>query len=199
LQDLIVKIQEEFKILPHIGNEKMPNTWITIRNLLESKKEDYMSFDEYLTLAREVGIADGVQATRIATIMHELGIILYFAIDSILRNIVILNKQWATEAVYLVLLDRGIAEKYGRYSFKDLDRIWEKYPASKRNDLLQLMIKFLLCYEVTEENQMIDFLLHLSYCLKIPKIMIGKNFFVAVSCILNIHIRILCQKESFLR
>lgn len=152
LEALSQKIKSALKSLPHIGNEKMPNKWLSIRNALQNRKDDFISFDEYEKIARHFGVNSTEQSIRIAKILHELGVILHFQNDPILRNTIILDKSWATEAVYLVLLDKKVTKNFGKVAWKDLDRIWEKYPLSKRNDLIQLMLNFLLCYEV-EKNK----------------------------------------------
>ncbi|HRI33062.1 MAG TPA: COR domain-containing protein, partial [Saprospiraceae bacterium] len=153
LEKLSVNIKKQLISLPHIGQEKMLNKWLAIRNTLQSHDKDFISFEDYERIAKRFGVNDTEQAMRIAKILHELGVILHFQNDAVLRNIIILNKSWATEAVYLVLLDKKVAQNFGKVTLDDLDRIWKYYPTSKRNDLIQLMINFLLCYEV-EKNKL---------------------------------------------
>lgn len=155
LEDLSNIIKQKLKSLPHVGKEKIPNKWLSIRNALQTHKEGYISIDGYMGIAKRFGVNDTEQASRISQILHELGTILHFQNDPILRNILILSKSWATEAVYLVLLDKKITKNAGKFTFSDLDRIWQDYPISKRNDLVQLMINFLLCYEVEKHKSYI--------------------------------------------
>lgn len=155
LETLNHEIKEELRRLPHIGKEKMLNKWLNIRNALQASDKDFISFEDYEKIAKQFGIQDTEQATRIAKILHELGVILHFQNDAILRNTIILNKSWATEAVYLVLLDKKVTNNFGKVTFTDLDRIWKSYHFSKRIHLIQLMINFLLCYEVEKNTSYI--------------------------------------------
>jgi internalin A len=155
LEMLTNAIKGRLKLLPHVGHEKMLNKWLAIRNTLQNNTNDFISFEEYGKIAEKFGVKDHEQATRIAKILHELGVFLHFQNDPVLRNTMILNKSWATEAVYLVLLDKEVAKNHGKVTFDDLDRIWKGYPVSKRNDLIQLMINFLLCYEVDKNKSYI--------------------------------------------
>jgi hypothetical protein len=155
LETLNQEIKKELRRLPHIGKEKMLNKWLNIRNALQASDKDIISFEDYEKIAKQFGVSDTEQATRIAKILHELGVILHFQNDPILRNTIILNKSWATEAVYLVLLDKKVTKNFGKVTFTDLDRIWKDYPSSKRIHLIQLMINFLLCYEVEKNTSYI--------------------------------------------
>lgn len=152
LEKLTYQIKSALKSLPHIGKEKIPKKWLSIRNDLQDKKDDFISFDEYYALSCFYGAQGEPESLRISKILHELGVFLHFQSDTLLRNTIILNRTWATEAVYLVLLDELITKKSGKVSFKDLDRVWHKYPQAKRFDLIQLMIRFLLCYEVKRNH-----------------------------------------------
>ena len=70
LDNLSKFLQQQLKSLPHIGQEKMLNTWLDIRNELQYKTEDFISFDEYRNIARKHGITDKHQALNIAKILH---------------------------------------------------------------------------------------------------------------------------------
>ena len=66
-----------------------------------------------------------------------------------LKRTVILKPSWGTSAVYRVLDDPGVLERHGRFDRADLKAIWSepKY-APARDELLGLMMKFQLCYEI---------------------------------------------------
>jgi hypothetical protein len=58
--------------------------------------------------------------------------------------------MWATDAVYKVLDNEKIKEEKGRFSQNDLLTIWtESYYVDMHDELLALMIKFELCYKLT--------------------------------------------------
>ena len=81
--------------------------------------------------------------------LHDLGICLFFQDDDLLARTVILKPEWGTGAVYRVLDDPAIGTALGVFERSDLRRIWHE-PAyeSMRAELLQLMVRFGLCYPV---------------------------------------------------
>jgi len=74
---------------------------------------------------------------------------LHFQDDSLLKKTVILKPKWGTDAVYKVLDNPGVIRNLGRFTRTDLALIWDapEY-ADKQDELLQLMMKFRLCYEI---------------------------------------------------
>jgi internalin A len=92
--------------------------------------------------------------------LHDLGICLHFQDDPVLKNTVILKPKWGTDAAYCVLDDHAVQDHHGRFGRKDLARIWsEKRHADMRDELLQLMMKFQLCYRLPESEYIIPQLL----------------------------------------
>ncbi|MEM7554867.1 MAG: COR domain-containing protein [Cyanobacteria bacterium P01_A01_bin.84] len=65
------------------------------------------------------------------------------------RGGVILKPEWGTYAVYKVLYNKKIINNKGYFSRKELKDIWhrDKY-LSMHSELLELMKKFQLCYEI---------------------------------------------------
>lgn len=89
--------------------------------------------------------------------LHDLGAILYFQQDAVLKDIVILNPEWATEAVYKLIDTREIIANKGRFSINLLPQIWDPaaYPADKHHSLMRLMEKFELCFHVLDSDDYI--------------------------------------------
>jgi internalin A len=79
--------------------------------------------------------------------LHDLGICLHFQDDPLLKNIVVLKPSWGTDAVYRVLDDKDVIAANGRFTRGQVVRIWSdpKYEGM-HDELLQLMMKFQLCY-----------------------------------------------------
>jgi GTPase SAR1 family protein len=151
-------IKKHLCALPHVGKDPIPKKWVRIRQDLESEKEksNYITHSNYLNICRDNGIDDKKKADYISDFLHDLGVALHFQKDRILRNILILNTRWATEAVYEILFDNKIIENGGEFDFGDLSRIWhESHYHDKHNELLQLMLNFELCYEIGKTNKYI--------------------------------------------
>jgi len=151
LDALIAEVKHQICKLPLVGTE-LPKSWVEIREVLENDGRDYVSQEEYLRLCKENGIEDYQKALFLSDYYHDLGVFLHFQDDAVLKHTIILKPQWGTAAVYRVLDDQAVKNNSGRFTKADLKNIWheEKY-ALKQDALLQLMIKFQLCYQV--ENQ----------------------------------------------
>lgn len=141
-------IEKTVVTLKHL-NDVMPRTWKKIRSLLESKSENYISVEEYYSICNYY-VLDKKQADSLSEYYHDLGVILHFSKDSLLRKTVILNPEWATQAVYNLLDNEKIIKQGGRFNFDDLDSIWnpEIYPSDKHLELIRLMEKFELIFNL---------------------------------------------------
>lgn len=86
---------------------------------------------------------------QLSNYLHDLGVCLHFQDDPILNNTVILKPKWGTDAVYKVLDNKQVINNSGKFTWQDLQNIWqEEQYATKQGELLQLMINFKLCYEI---------------------------------------------------
>ncbi|MEZ5357378.1 MAG: COR domain-containing protein [Candidatus Zixiibacteriota bacterium] len=156
LTDLTKEIQEHLRDLPHVGKNPLPKKWVQIRIDLEKDNRDYISLTEYFDLCLKYKIKDRHKALFISQFLHDLGVLLHFQDNLILENTLILNTKWATEAVYYVLLDSSIAAKGGKFDNSDLARVWgDAHYAEKQGELLQLMLKFELCYQIEQTESYI--------------------------------------------
>jgi GTPase SAR1 family protein len=157
LTKLKKEIHHQFLQLPHIGT-KLPKTWVDIRDLLEkmSINKNYISFHEYFDVCRKFGIQDKERAKFLSEYLHDLGVFLHFQDSPILKNIVILVPSWATGAVYKVLDSRIVINNKGLFSSDLLKNIWnENKYEDMHHELLELMIKFELCYNITNTDDYI--------------------------------------------
>ena len=150
LEEIVTNIQNYIKNLPHIG-EPLPKTWAQVRQALEEDKRNYISLQEYLDICEEHGFTRYEDKLQLGGYLHDLGICLHFQDeeDSLLCKTVILKPTWGTDAVYKVLDNDQVVNNQGHFTRKDLKSIWheEKY-AQKRGELLELMKKFQLCYQI---------------------------------------------------
>jgi small GTP-binding protein len=148
VKDFIVK-------LPHVGND-WPKAWAEIRYQLETDKRDYINYEQYLSLCSQFGL-NQEQANFLGDYLHDLGVILHFRDDPILRDLVILKTGWGTDALYKIIDTKQIQNNKGRFRFSDLGNIWphERYPAKTHIELLQLLIKFELCFKLMDSEEYI--------------------------------------------
>ena len=149
IDELRTRVTEEIEKLEQIGTT-LPKQWVDIREQLEGMKEDdkkYITYKAYQDICTGYKFNEK-QADYLAGYYHELGVILHFADNPVLRDIVFLNPEWATNAVYAVTDSKPVKEKYGRFHFDQLKGIWKDYPEDKYAALLELMAKFELCFNL---------------------------------------------------
>ena len=154
LDEIIDRIKYHINYLEHIG-KLLPLTWIKVRQALEQDRRYYISLDEFLQICQEQGFTLLEDKLQLSGYLHDLGVCLHFQDqkDSLLYKTVILKPTWATDAVYKVLDNQQVIQNQGYFTRKDLQKIWyeDKY-ASMHNELLELMIKFQLCYQIPNSD-----------------------------------------------
>ncbi|MEA5601584.1 COR domain-containing protein, partial [Nostoc sp. UHCC 0252] len=141
-------IQLYISNLDHVATP-LPKLWVRLRAALENDSRNYISVEEYFTLCRVNKLTDRKDMLRLSSYLHDLGVCLHFQDDSTLKHYVILKPEWGTAAVYKVLDNQTVNQNLGCFTKEDLKDIWEdgEY-ADMRDELLQLMMRFKLCYEI---------------------------------------------------
>jgi internalin A len=148
LDAAVAKIRRELEQLPHIGTA-LPKNWRTVRLALEAEFRNYISAAEFFEICGESGFTDREDMRQLGGYLHDLGICLFFQDDALLSKTVILKPEWGTTAVYRVLDDPEVARALGEFTRVDLRRIWSDASYEPmRDELLQLMVKFQLCFQV---------------------------------------------------
>jgi internalin A len=148
LPEILKKIKDYITNLPHVGIE-LPKTWVKVREALEGDAREYISLEEYLNICDKHGFTKQEDKFQLSEYLHDLGVCLHFQDDEFLIKTVILKPTWGTDAVYKLLDNPQVIEKLGKFDRNDLKKIWDenKY-ANMRAELLRLMMKFKLCYEI---------------------------------------------------
>ncbi len=140
--------------LPHIG-EELPKLWVSIRADIETLTElkPYITQQEYFDLYRQHLPFDRTKALHLSRYFHDLGVFLHFQDDQLLARTVILQNEWATDAVFKMLDDETIKKTLGRFNLQDCQRVWQDSAyADMHPELLALMQKFELCYRLPDAN-----------------------------------------------
>ncbi|MCA9997753.1 MAG: leucine-rich repeat domain-containing protein [Anaerolineales bacterium] len=148
LYQIIKAIKYHITKLPHIG-QTLPKTWVRVREALEADPRSIMPLHQYLDLCQHHGFDRHDDKLQLSNYLHDLGVCLHFQDDPLLRQTLILKPEWGTTATYAVLESKRVQANGGRFTRADLDTIWlaETY-ARWRDELLQLMIRFNLCYQL---------------------------------------------------
>lgn len=156
IQDLRNKIQEKAIELP-LMKTKWITTWLQVRFKIEelSKSKSFIQYEEYLNLCKENDVEEN-DALILINYLNDLGIILYFADNMLLSNLVILKPEWGTSAVYKVLdeQERLLKNKNGILTRNDLKKIWKMEDGYKQEMypyLIEIMKKFELLFTIESD------------------------------------------------
>ncbi len=148
------EILHQLSNLQHIG-QKLPNQWVEIRNKIGELAKDNpnLTLNEYYKICSDLKIDDRKKALEISGYLHDLGILLHFQDNDLLRKTIILQKEWVTNAVYKILDDNTVTDKKGRFCKKDASNIWSE---SKYHDMhaefLGLMKTFELLFTLSDSE-----------------------------------------------
>ncbi len=148
LPALQAAVQQELERLIPNGIP-FPNKWLAIRYSLENDPKNYIEVGEYEDLCRRNNVTDRREMLQLSQFLHELGILLHFQEDRVLKYRLILKPNWGTAAVYKILDNPTVRQNLGQFSNTDLDNIWaDAQYTDMRDALLQLMKEFKVCYEI---------------------------------------------------
>jgi internalin A len=127
------------------------DSWYKVREKLEGIKDYWIPYDKFYKIC----VLEGLDDENIHTLdgyLHELGVTLHF--DERLENMVILKPEWVTGAFYSILSTKSVLQREGVLLYSELRYIWDReiYPSSIYPQLMDLMNKFELAYELPDES-----------------------------------------------
>lgn len=148
---------------PHLPL-KVPKKWGAVRSALQHRrneeKQNHITAAEFAEICRSKGIADPQQQDDLSRMLHDLGIVLHYQEVLQLHDFVILNPEWAVNAVYELLRHPEVKDtNQGRFDLDLLGRVWSGcgYTKKEQQSLLNLMLKdgFEVCFEAKEVGKKI--------------------------------------------
>ena len=164
LEALQRALQNRIATLDHISTP-IPKRWANVRYVLEnySQRQTHIEVGEFFNICVSQGFkkSDKLAMLSLSKYLHDLGIILHFQKDPILKNVVILRPELATKAVYKVVGNKKVTDNgevtdnaeiianYGYFTQQNLKQIWrDREYQDLHDELLHLMKHFKLCYEI---------------------------------------------------
>lgn len=160
IESLLDGIKETVRKV-EITNTTWPESWFKVKKLLEEMKKPFVSYDSYVDICLDYGIGNEETRETLVNFLHDLGIVIHFS-DFNLRDTHVLEPQWLTQAVYTIINSSHVAGNFGVLDLKKLTLIIGDnavYPQSKYPYIINIMLKFELCYKVNEETLLIPQLL----------------------------------------
>ena len=149
LPELQQSLSRRLSQLNHVATP-IPPYYLRIRAVIENcaKSRNILDRQEYFGFCRQNGITDQSEMLAISDYLHDLGICLHFQKDPLLKHYLILKPEWGTAAAYTILDNTAIRNAWGHFSKADLAELWTDEYEQFRDELLQLMKNFKLCYEI---------------------------------------------------
>ncbi|WP_298247328.1 COR domain-containing protein [uncultured Christiangramia sp.] len=156
------EIINKIKSLPLVGIE-LENSWLKVRDAIQklSNSKSVISVNELFNICDEFGITEKQDKLDLSQLFHDLGVFLHFQDQnsiSALNKIIILKKEWSTKAVYKILKSESIKKDNGKFRLKDIHNICSSDESMHKDfevEILELMLKFKLCYQVTNTDYFI--------------------------------------------
>jgi internalin A len=168
LEKLQRALQQRIATLDHISTP-IPKRWANVRHVLEnySQGKTHIEVGEFYNICVRQGfkMSDKPAMLSLSKYLHDLGIILHFQKDPILKNVVILRPELATNAVYKLIGNKKVTDNgevtdnaeiianYGYFTQENLKQIWrDREYQDLHDELLHLMKHFKLCYEIPSKQ-----------------------------------------------
>lgn len=136
--------------LPLMG-EFWPTSWLNSANDIRAEKLTHITPYQLRSIMAKYNVSrDSMKV--LSQWLHELGDILYFEDDDELNDIVILDPQWVTQSISMVLNSDEVIKRQGVFTREHMDELWQDIDPSMRAHFLRLMEKFDLSYRTLEDR-----------------------------------------------
>jgi len=132
----------------------LPFSWFRVKERLESMRNEYLSYQEFVGLCVREGIDSQAERDQFGFVMHCLGIALHYRDDPRLRETSVLKPEWVTQGIYRLLNAESVADRQGELHLDDLKNILPRmrYPLDKHLFIMELMRKFSLCFPFQDDD-----------------------------------------------
>jgi small GTP-binding protein len=147
-------------------NVKWALSWFKVKIHLEKMSSNFINYDEFNELCVKNGVHDLSSQNTLVEYLNDLGIILHFK-DFSLSDTHVLDPEWVTFAVYKILNSTKLASNKGVLKLTEIRTILKskeengrfKYPSNQLNYIIELMMKFELCYRISNSEILVPDLL----------------------------------------
>jgi internalin A len=157
INELKQGIKRNIAKLPHI-HDLMPASWFKLKEHLEQRPENYISYETYRNLCVKYEIKEQGSQDTLCGFLHDLGIVLNFSDDQRfdrLRETNVLNPEWVTNAVYKLLNNLELFKNHGVFNVSNLATMLDLdcYPSIKEHQfIINMMEKFELCFPIPDQQ-----------------------------------------------
>jgi hypothetical protein len=149
-------ISEHAARLPQMG-QLISSRWAAAREDIQAcaATEPQIPYEQFAGICRRHGLTEPETST-LAKLMHDLGLVIYYADDEGLKDLVVLNPEWLTKAISYVLNDETTRQDAGVLDHARLRQIWHNpaggYDRRYHPYFLRLMEKFDISYRLEDDE-----------------------------------------------
>jgi hypothetical protein len=138
-------IINQIQNLPHYG-KGVPNSWIPIRNIISKKSETaacitFAEFREICINSNKNYFVKLIDIEDCAKFFHLIGVLLWYYDNEELKDWVILQPEWAMNAVYKIIDDDEIQKRRGNIIDRDFHRLWNSDQYLGKHFILKRMLE----------------------------------------------------------
>lgn len=145
----------KIKTLPLFGIE-LEKSWLKVRDKIQelSNSKSIISANHLFDICNEFGITEKQDQLDLSQLFHDLGVFLHYQDQnsiSALDKIIILRNEWSTKAVYKILKSKLIKNNNGKFRLSDIKNVFssdKNLHKDFESEILELMLKFKLCYKI---------------------------------------------------
>lgn len=147
LREAIIKTSISLK---YMGVDR-PRSWINSMTSVENLTKLYLTKSEIV----ELFVRQGVSSNSIESLLlylHDLGEVLYFPDEEVLKDTIIVNPEWVSKQIAKVLDSDKVTKNAGFLTNEIVKELWQDLGIGMEERLLALMEKFDLSYKTKDDN-----------------------------------------------
>lgn len=133
---------------------KWPKAWRSVKQDLPKEQKNWLTFADFekFCAAHNVPKKDH---EALAERLHDLGLMLAYRSEAVLRGFGVLNSTWVTDGIYKLINSSRLQDQKGSFMPADFKKVLpaKEYPLKLHPYLLALMQKFRLCFPLDEEGK----------------------------------------------
>jgi internalin A len=134
---------------------RFPSRWFAIKDRLAHMQTDFVTFDEYRAICKELGELDVEAQNSLSGFLNDLGIALNYKDDPRLRFAHVLKPEWVTNGIYALL--HAFVGKKGLFQPEEAEKALagKGYSPEAAHFILGLMERFDLGFPLGDRSKRI--------------------------------------------
>ena len=153
IAELREKLIEVAADLPLMG-ELSPPAWTQVKEALRTrrKNEKACTLAQLEDLMSEHGIAAPASQKRLTRFLNEIGEIIHYPENAVLRDTVIIDPEWVSQTISLVLDSAEVQRGLGLFRRESMEALWRHLDLGMPERMLNLMEEFDLSYRTLDDR-----------------------------------------------